>query len=73
MIGYLKVAFSSLVEEASWMDEETKLQAKKKAAAMKEMTAYPQWFHNDTALDSFYDGVSSIINPYKIGIIDYEM
>jgi predicted metalloendopeptidase len=57
MIGHLKVAFSSLVEESDWMDEETKVRALEKARAMKEYVGYPDWILNRTTLESAYSGV----------------
>ena len=58
MIKYLKRAFSSLVNESTWMDEPTKWAAREKAAAMKQFLAYPEWIRNDTALDNYYQAVS---------------
>ena len=60
MIRHLKVAFSSLVDEADWMDDQTKIQAREKAAAMKQFLAYPDWVHNKTALEMAYEGVDPI-------------
>lgn len=57
MIGHLKVAFSSLVEESDWMDEETKVRALEKARAMKEYVGYPDWILNRTTLELAYSGV----------------
>ena len=60
MIVQLKMAFSSRVEESSWMDHETKINALEKAAAMKEFIAYPDWINNRTTLESAYRGVLSL-------------
>lgn len=57
MILNLKMAFSSLVEESDWMDEETKINALEKAAAMKEYIGYPDWITNRTTLEMAYQGV----------------
>lgn len=57
MVVHLKLAFSALVEEADWMDRETKINALEKAAAMKEYIAYPDWINNRTTLDHAYRGV----------------
>jgi hypothetical protein len=57
MILNLKMAFSSLVEESDWMDEETKINALEKAAAMKEYIGYPDWITNRTTLELAYQGV----------------
>jgi membrane metallo-endopeptidase-like protein 1 len=57
MILNLKMAFSSLVEESDWMDEETKINALEKAAAMKEYIGYPDWITNKSTLELAYHGV----------------
>jgi len=57
MIGHLKAAFNSLVENSQWMDPETKIRALEKAAAMKEFVAYPDWILNKTKLTQAYEGV----------------
>ncbi len=57
MIGHLKIAFSSLVEELDWMDPETKVRALEKAAAMREFIGYPDWIANKTIVDLAYQGV----------------
>jgi predicted metalloendopeptidase len=57
MILNLKMAFSSLVEESDWMDEDTKINALEKAAAMKEYIGYPDWITNKTTLELAYQGV----------------
>lgn len=59
MIGHVKAAFGSLVEEADWMDGDTKRRALHKAKAMKEFIAYPEWIFNNTKLEELYHGVSS--------------
>lgn len=57
MIVHLKSAFNLLVKESKWMDEETKIKALEKAAAMKEFVAYPDWIKNQTQLSNAYEGV----------------
>ncbi|XP_046453377.1 neprilysin-like isoform X2 [Daphnia pulex] len=59
MILNLKMAFSSLVEESDWMDEETKINALDKAAAMKEYIGYPDWITNRTTLELAYQGIKT--------------
>ncbi|XP_046453383.1 neprilysin-like isoform X8 [Daphnia pulex] len=59
MILNLKMAFSSLVEESDWMDEETKINALEKAAAMKEYIGYPDWITNKTTLELAYQGIKT--------------
>lgn len=57
MIRHLKVAFSSLVEESDWIDQETKINALEKAAEIKEYVGYPDWIANKTTLELAYRGV----------------
>lgn len=57
MVRDLKVAFSSLVEESDWMDQETKINALEKAAQIKEYIGYPDWIANRTTLELAYAGV----------------
>jgi len=59
MIQNIQTAFSSLVDESDWMDDETKILAREKAAAMKQFLAYPDWVRNKTALEMAYDGVNT--------------
>lgn len=61
MIENIQTAFGSLVDESNWMDEETKLLAREKAAAMKTFLAYPDWIRNKTALEMAYDKVTAPI------------
>jgi len=57
MIDDLRQAFISMIDEATWMDEATKMAAREKAAAMKQFLAYPDWIKNSTALDYHYQEV----------------
>ena len=57
MIANLKKAFKSLVDDATWMDSDTKSKAKDKVDAMTEFIGYPQWIKNKTAVEDYYNGV----------------
>ena len=57
MIANLKRAFKSLVNDASWMDSDTKSIAKDKVDAMIEFVGYPPWIKNKTAVEYYYNGV----------------
>lgn len=70
MIGHIKTAFSSLVQESHWMDQETKIRALEKAAAMKDFVAYPDWILNKTRLSQIYEGVCSFEISIKFGHIN---
>ena len=57
MISNLREAFKSLVDEATWMDSDTKVIAKDKADFMVENIGFPDWINNRTALENYYSGV----------------
>lgn len=65
MIGHIKTAFSSLVQESHWMDQETKIRALEKAAAMKDFVAYPDWILNKTRLSQIYEGVETTSKHFE--------
>ena len=49
---------SEILEEADWMDDETKLVAKEKAEVINERIGFPDFLLNDTQLCARYDDVS---------------
>lgn len=57
LITNLNTAFKSLVDDASWMDEDTKTLAREKADAIVSKIGYPDWIKNKTALEKYYEGV----------------
>ena len=57
MIANLKKAFKSLVDDATWMDSDTKSIAKDKVDAMIEFVGYPPWINNKKSLEDYYNGV----------------
>ena len=57
MIANLKMAFKTLVDDATWMDNATKIIAKEKADFMSEIIGYPDWIMNKTVLEAYYKGV----------------
>jgi membrane metallo-endopeptidase-like protein 1 len=63
MIDNIRSAFAELLEEAPWMDQETRVVAQEKADAIKEKIGYPEYIMNDTALNADYEGIE--IDPYK--------
>ena len=72
MIQHLKEAFNSMVDEASWIDQDTRIVVKEKAAAMKHLIAYPDWIMDHQLLDEYYDGVSTIYRLI-IKLIDFHL
>ena len=67
MIGNLKVAFKALVDEASWMDESTKVVAREKADYMSQFVGYPDFVKNKTAVEEYYSGVRCSYNTLEEG------
>lgn len=58
MIANLKTAFKTLVDDATWMDADTKAIAREKADYMSEFVGYPDWIKDKAALEAYYDGVT---------------
>ena len=54
MTKYLRRSFSKILDDAEWMDEETKNKARKKLDNMKEHMAYPNELLNRAKVDGAY-------------------
>ena len=52
---YLRRAFSKLLDDLTWMDKETKAEARKKLVKMKQYIAYPQEVLDKKIIDGYYD------------------
>ena len=52
---YLRRAFSKLLDDLTWMDKETKAEARKKLVKMKQYIAYPQEVLDKEIIDGYYD------------------
>ncbi|XP_067950670.1 neprilysin-like isoform X2 [Watersipora subatra] len=65
MIAHVRGAFNDLLEDVTWMNDKTRKVAKEKAAAMHENIGYPDWIHNDTRINSEYQGLLGHIDPTK--------
>ena len=59
MIHTLREAFSELLEENEWMDDETRAVAREKANAMNEKIGYPDMLTQPQQLAMEYENVSS--------------
>ena len=57
MIRNLRQAFSDLLEENEWMDDETRAVARDKANAMNEKIGYPEMLLDRRKLDAEYQQV----------------
>ena len=54
MTDYLRKAFAKILDETKWMDSETKKEAVKKLANMKQFMAYPNELLEKDKVDGFY-------------------
>jgi len=61
IVGEIKAAFSELVDEANWMDDDSKKLVQEKINAMNEKIAFPDDIFNDTKLNEMYRDI--IIEP----------
>ncbi|XP_029651468.1 neprilysin-1-like [Octopus sinensis] len=55
MIQNIRNAFNKLLDDNTWMDEETRKFAKEKANAMIGMIGYPEFILKKSKLDKFYE------------------
>lgn len=60
MVEDIRSAFEDLLDVNDWMDSETKPKAVEKAEAISKFIAYPDWYGNDTALETFFSGLENI-------------
>lgn len=60
MVKKIKSAFGEALEDAKWMDENTKMSAKKKLTAMTAKIGYPTWLLNTTTLQDLYQYVPTL-------------
>ncbi|KAJ8982592.1 hypothetical protein NQ317_005064 [Molorchus minor] len=57
MIRDLQSSFMEIIDEATWMDEESKTVAVQKVENMVTLLGYPDFADNKTLLDRFYENV----------------
>ena len=57
MIGYVRRYFSHMLDGLSWMDDETKSEAKKKMEKMDQFIAYPDELLDQETIDEFHKGM----------------
>lgn len=53
MVTAIKDAFNATLRHSSWMDTDTRCEAKIKLEEMRRKIAYPDWLLNSTSLDQF--------------------
>lgn len=60
MVEDLRVSFKDLLAVNEWMDNTTKPLAMEKADAISKYIGYPDWYGNDTALETYYADLADI-------------
>ncbi|KAK7601863.1 hypothetical protein V9T40_009304 [Parthenolecanium corni] len=58
MVDNIIAAFSQELKNAEWMDDATKNSALDKVKSMTHLVGYPEWYHNESALYAYYDGLT---------------
>ena len=62
MVGNLKKAFKMMLQETTWMKNDTVIKAAiDKVDAMGVLIGYPDWIYNTTHLDHRYRDVSFLV------------
>ena len=51
MIDQLQKAFGQMLEQAKWLDADTKMKAREKLAKLRRFVAFPSWLLNNEKLD----------------------
>ncbi|XP_063881481.1 neprilysin-1-like isoform X2 [Scylla paramamosain] len=73
MVEDLREAFKILLEVNEWMDAETKPKAIEKANAISKFIGYPDWYGNETALETFYEGLGDMHeSTYFVNVLAVE-
>ena len=55
MTQYLRRAFSKVLDDITWMDDETKVEARKKLQKMRQFIAFPDEFLDQEKVDGIYN------------------
>lgn len=58
MIAEIRYSFTSMLDDNDWMDAETKIVAKEKAAKMEVHIGYPDWIVEPAKLNKYYQNTS---------------
>ncbi|XP_066593169.1 neprilysin-like [Prorops nasuta] len=58
MIDILKTGAILHIEESTWINNDTKMDAMVKVDKMKEFVGYPKWYNNNTAVEKHYNGLN---------------
>ena len=57
IIRYIRQSFRSMIDNSSWMDEDTKINAKKKLNNMKEIVGYVDELLNGELMKRLHKGI----------------
>ncbi|XP_064611411.1 neprilysin-like isoform X2 [Liolophura sinensis] len=69
MIAHIRHSFYELLEEVTWMNDETRRVAKDKAEAISEKIGFPEYIKNNTALDYDFGDLEFDPNKYFENIL----
>ena len=58
MVAYVRKYFTKMLDKLTWMDDATKLKAKKKMEEMDQFIAYPDELVDQTMIDGLHKGLS---------------
>nr|CAD7571921.1 unnamed protein product [Timema californicum] len=64
MVNDIRSAFTEIVTELQWMDEETKQRTLDKAHAMRPFIGFPGWLLTPGELEKYYQGASELFESY---------
>ncbi|KAF8770125.1 Neprilysin-1 like protein [Argiope bruennichi] len=60
MVEMIRLAYSSTIDQNTWMDENTLLYALVKLQSIQNMVGYEDWLLDDVALDAFYGKLGDV-------------
>jgi membrane metallo-endopeptidase-like protein 1 len=69
MVYKVHRAFIDILQEVTWLGEQTKKVAQAKADAIREKIGYPDFILNDTALEKEYAGVRGTPDNFFVNVI----
>ena len=69
MTQYLRKAFSKLLDDITWMDKETKVEARKKLKNMRQFLAFPDEFLDQEKVDGIYEEVEMEEDSYLENVL----
>lgn len=64
IVSRIHKEFILRLQNATWIDDETKSYAVAKAEALRIFIGYPEWLRNDSVLEATYDGIELQADNY---------